>query len=65
MRDFIITGDDSDLASFKAALKTESDDSAKLRELLIASKTQEANLAKIDVAVAAKLSVLGETIVLR
>jgi len=65
VRDFIITGDDSDLASFKAALKTESEDSAKLRELLVASKTQEANLAKIDVAVAAKLSALSQTIVLR
>lgn len=65
VRDFIITGDDSDLASFKAALKTESEDSAKLRELLVASKTQEANLAKIDMAVAQKLSTLRETIVLR
>lgn len=65
VRDFIITGDDSDLASFKAALKTESEDSAKLRELLVASKTQEANLAKIDMAVAEKLSTLRETIVLR
>jgi CHASE3 domain sensor protein len=65
VRDFIITGDDSDLASFKAALKTESEDSAKLRELLVASRTQEANLARIDVAVAAKLSALRQTIVLR
>jgi len=65
VRDFIITGDDSDLASFKAALKTESEDSMKLRELLVASRTQEANLAKIDVAVAAKLAALSQTIVLR
>lgn len=65
VRDFIITGDDSDLASFKAALKTESEDSARLRDLLVASKAQESNLARIDEAVAATLSALGETIVLR
>ena len=64
-RDYIITGDDSHLAAFKAALKTESDDSEKLRQLLVASKTQEANLAKIDVSVAAKLSELSQTIALR
>jgi CHASE3 domain sensor protein len=65
VRDFIITGDDSDLTVFKAALKTESEDSAKLRELLAASRTQEENLAKIDVSIAATLSALGETIALR
>ncbi len=64
-RDYIITGDDSHLATFQAALKTESEDSARLRELLVASKTQETNLAKIDVAVAAKLSELSQTIALR
>ena len=64
-RDYIITGDDGRLVAFQAALKTESEDSNKLRELLVASKTQEANLAKIDVAVAAKLSELGKTIALR
>ena len=64
-RDYIITGDDAHLVSFKAALKTEAEDSGKLRELLVASPTQEGNLAKIDVAVAAKLSELGETIMLR
>ncbi|MCK9685146.1 CHASE3 domain-containing protein [Scleromatobacter humisilvae] len=64
-RDYIITADDAHLVAFKAALKSESEDSEKLRELLVASKTQEANLAKIDVAVAAKLSELGETISLR
>ncbi len=64
-RDYIITADDAHLVAFKAALKTESEDSERLRELLVASKTQEANLAKIDVAVAAKLSELGATIALR
>ncbi len=64
-RDYIITGDDSHLITFNAALQLEKVDSEKLRELLVASKTQEANLAKIDVAVAAKLSELGETIALR
>jgi CHASE3 domain sensor protein len=64
-RDYIITGDDSHLDAFKAALKTESEDSEKLRTLLVASKTQEANLAKIDVSVAAKLSELSQTIALR
>ena len=64
-RDYIITGDDSHLEAFKSALKSESDDSEQLRGLLVASKTQENNLAKIDVAVAAKLSELGKTIALR
>ena len=64
-RDYIITGDDAHLVAFKAALKSESDDSNRLRELLVASKTQEANLAQIDVAVAAKLSELGGTIQMR
>ena len=64
-RDYIITGDDSHLEAFKSALKSESDDSEQLRGLLVASKTQENNLAKIDVAVAAKLSELGSTIALR
>jgi len=64
-RDYIITGDDSRLDAFKAALKTESEDSEKLRQLLVASRTQEANLAKIDVTVAAKLSELSQTIGLR
>jgi len=64
-RDYIITGDDSHLAAFQAALKTEGEDSEKLRQLLVASKTQEANLARIDVAVAAKFSELSRTIALR
>ena len=64
-RDYIITGDDAHLLAFKAALKSESEDSETLRKLLVASPTQEANLAKIDVAVAAKISELGETIGLR
>ena len=64
-RNYIITGDDSHLDAFKAALKTESEDSEKLRQLLVASKTQEANLARIDVVVAAKLSELSQTIALR
>ena len=64
-RDYIITGDDGRLVAFQAALKTESEDSNKLRGLLVASKTQEANLARIDAAVATKLSELGKTIELR
>lgn len=65
VRDFILTEDDSDLASFRAALKTESEDSARLRELLAASKAQQSSLTRIDQAVAATLSALGQTIVLR
>lgn len=64
-RDYIITGDDSHLAAFQAALKTEGEDSEALRKLLVASKTQESNLAKLDVSVAAKLSELSQTIALR
>ena len=64
-RDYIITGDDSPLAAFQAALKSEAEDSEQLRKLLVASATQEANLAKIDVAVSAKLAELGKTIQVR
>ncbi|MFL6697460.1 MAG: CHASE3 domain-containing protein [Vitreoscilla sp.] len=64
-RDYVITGDESYLVAFKAALKSESEDADKLRQLLVASRTQEGNLARIDVAVAAKLSELGQTIALR
>ena len=64
-RDFIITGDDAHLATFKTALQSESDDSERLRTLLVASATQEALLAKLDTAVAAKLAELGRTIGVR
>src|ERR1700759_1529320 len=52
-RDFIITGDGSHLTTFQAALRTEAEDSARLRDLLSASALQEGNLAKLDAAVAA------------
>ena len=64
-RDFIITGDDAHLAVFQASLKEEAQDSARLRTLLVASATQETNLAKIDAAVSAKLTELGQTIGVR
>ena len=64
-RDFIITGDDSHLADFKSALSAEESNSEKLRQLLVASPLQEAILAKLDTAVAAKLSELGHTIGVR
>jgi CHASE3 domain sensor protein len=64
-RDFIITGDDAYLATFQAALKSESEDSAKLKTLLVNSARQEQNLAALDKAVAAKLGELGRTIALR
>ncbi len=64
-RDFIITGDDAHLAAFKTALQSESDDSERLRALLVASATQEALLAKLDAAVAAKVAELGRTIGVR
>ena len=64
-RDFIITGDDSHLAVFQAALREEQADSERLRALLAASAKQETNLARLDEAVAAKLSELGKTIELR
>jgi CHASE3 domain sensor protein len=64
-RDYIITGDDAHLTVFQAALKSEGEDSEQLRKLLVASATQEANLAKIDAAVSAKMSELGRTILVR
>ena len=64
-RDFIITGDDSHLNEFKAALGTEGTNAEKLRQLLVASPLQEAILAKLDTAVAARLSELGRTIGVR
>ncbi len=64
-RDYIITGDDSQLTVFKAALSAESEDSDRLRRLLVASPVQEAILAKLDTAVAAELVELGRTIGIR
>lgn len=64
-RDFIITGEEDRLAVFQAALRSEDEDSARLKTLLVASAKQEQNLAKLDAAVAAKLSGLGRTIALR
>ena len=64
-RDFIITGEDSHLKVFKAALTEEGSDSEQLRKLLAASPVQETILAKLDTAVAAKLSELGRTISVR
>lgn len=64
-RDYIITGDDSQLTVFKAALKSEGDNSERLRELLAASPVQEAILAKLDTVVAAELTDLGRTIGIR
>ena len=64
-RDFIITGDAPHLAAFKTALDAQGDNSEKLRQLLVASPLQEAILAKLDTAVAAKLSELGRTIGVR
>jgi CHASE3 domain sensor protein len=64
-RDYIITGDDAHLAAFQTALKSEAEDSERLRGLLVASATQETNLAKIDSAISAELSALGRTITVR
>jgi CHASE3 domain sensor protein len=64
-RDYIITGDESHLAVFQAALKHETGDSEELRGLLAASATQERNLAALDQAVAAAIADLGHMITLR
>ena len=64
-RDFIITGDESHLGAFQAALTTEKEDSERLRVLLAASAKQERSLAQLDAAVAAKLTELGKAIELR
>ena len=65
VRDYIITGDDGHLGMFQAALKSEAEDSERLRALLVASATQETNLAKIDGAISTELSGLGKTIEVR
>ncbi len=64
-RDFIITGDESHLGAFKVALQSESQDAALLRDLLVASTTQEALLARLDTAVAARIADLGQAIGVR
>ncbi len=64
-RDFIITGDASHLEPFKTALSAESQNAERLRQLLAASPMQETILAKLDTAVAAKLSELGHAIGVR
>ena len=64
-RDFIITGDESHLRVFQAALVNEKQDSDRLRTLLAASAKQLRNLAQLEEAVAAKLAELGKTIELR
>jgi methyl-accepting chemotaxis protein len=64
-RDFIITGDGSHLATFQAALQAEGEDARRLQELLAASPLQEALLAKLDTAVAAKVKDLGQAISVR
>ena len=61
-RDYIITGDEAHLAAFQAALEAEAEDSQRLHQLLAASATQEANLARLDAAVAAKVEELRRTI---
>ena len=65
VRDYVITGDESHFEVFQAALKSEAENSERLRKLLVASATQETNLARIDAAVAAKLAELGKTIEVR
>jgi len=64
-RDYIITGDAAPLATFQAALNLEAEDSERLRVLFSSSPTQETNLAKLDLAVSAKLGELGRTIAVR
>ena len=64
-RDFIITGDETHLAVFQAALREQQADADRLRVLLAASAKQETNLARLEQAVAAKLAELGKTIELR
>ena len=64
-RDFIITGDASHLAVFGTALSAEAQNAERLRQLLAASPMQETILAKLDTAVAAKLSELGHAIGVR
>jgi methyl-accepting chemotaxis protein len=65
VRDYVITGDETHFAVFQAALRSEAENSERLRRLLVASATQETNLARIDAAVADKLSELGKTIEVR
>jgi methyl-accepting chemotaxis protein len=64
-RDYVITGDESHLSTFATALRGEAEDAERLRDLLAASPVQEALLARLDLAVAAKVSDLGHAIALR
>ena len=64
-RDYVITGDESHLSAFATALRSEAEDARRLRDLLAASPLQEALLAKLDLAVAAKVSDLGRAIAMR
>ncbi|MEO5689116.1 MAG: CHASE3 domain-containing protein [Burkholderiaceae bacterium] len=64
-RDFIITGDGSHLATFVTSLQSEREDARHLQDLLVASPLQEALLAKLDMAVAAKVTDLGQAISVR
>jgi CHASE3 domain sensor protein len=64
-RDFIITGDGLHLVTFQNALQSEGADARQLQALLVASHLQEALLAKLDTAVAAKVMDLGRAIAVR
>jgi CHASE3 domain sensor protein len=64
-RDYIITGDDAHLGALKTVLRSERENADRLRDLLVASPMQERILAKLDTAVAAKLTELGQAIGVR
>ncbi len=64
-RDYIITGDATPLGTFQTALQSEDENARHLRELLRASPLQELLLAKLDAAVAAKVTNLGKAITVR
>ena len=64
-REFVVTGDEENLSTFKSALDLEKLDSTRLRALFDASPKQLSRLSQLDSAVSAKLDELGKTIALR
>jgi signal transduction histidine kinase len=64
-RGYLLTGDDRYLAPYSAALSSIDGSRAKLRDLMAGHPEQQARLAALDEATAAKLAELRQTIELR
>lgn len=64
-RDFIITGDEADLAPVDAALRTAAPNQARLQQLVAANPEQLSRVTQWEASMAAELAVLTRTIALR